>query len=50
MFDILLVHNFLMVSVVLLEKDTFDNNSTKNFENWEKFKQDQFGVLQHSSL
>ena len=33
MFDILLVHNFLMVSIVLLEKDTFDNNSTKNFGN-----------------
>ena len=39
-----------MVPVVLSEKDTFDNNSTYNFENYEKFKLHHFGVLQHSSL
>ena len=33
MVDLLLVHNFLMVSVVLLEKDTFDNHTIKNFGN-----------------
>ena len=49
-FDIPLVHNFLMVPVVLSEKDTFDNNSTYNFENYEKFKLHHFGVLPLSPL